>query len=390
MQAKVCRHQHSILEKRTAISRVQAGETQRAVAEAMSIKRNTLQKWISHPQRILDYKGSQKHKKIGNTGRKEIIPCATELVNHMTTIRSEEKPLSASHMIQFLKQHVPEWYSAYVESKQANKTAYKTLLRLLERFSLRHGFSRQCATLAKMPQADLDALHAEFGAAFHREYLGFDDDTIYNVDETGMYYDMSSKIIWAIRGGSSKISGGDKHAYRTTAVLTVRADGVKLPILFVIKGVPGGTIDMKELDGYPKGHFYAVQERAWMNKRVWEMYLWNVFAPSVEGPSVLFVDNFDSHVSDASYRIVQEEVGCHLAALPPNSTSHCQPLDVSLVGPFKQHLRDLFLAESEVCLTCADKRLVMINRAIMAWELITEDEVRASFTKALPKPALET
>ncbi|KAG9410426.1 hypothetical protein AC1031_018466 [Aphanomyces cochlioides] len=178
MQAMVRRHQHTIIEKKTAIGRVQAGETLRSVAEAMCIKRNTLQKWIAHPERILGYKGSQKRKKTGNIGRKEIIPCVAELVEHMTILRSEEKPLSASHMIQFLKQHVPEWYAAYIESKQANKTAYKSLLRLLERFSHRHGFSRQISTFTKMPQADLDALRAEFGAAFHREYLGFDDDSI--------------------------------------------------------------------------------------------------------------------------------------------------------------------------------------------------------------------
>ncbi|KAH9117779.1 hypothetical protein LEN26_012437 [Aphanomyces euteiches] len=260
--------------------------------------------------------------------------------------------------------------------------------------------------MAKMPQADLSALRDEFGAAFHHEYVGFDPEFIYNLDETGMCYDMSPKIIWAVRGGSSRVSGGEKHSYRMTAVMTVRADGAKLPILFIIKGSPGGSIETDEFPTYPEGHFYAVQQRAWMNAKVWKSYLERVFAPNVEGTSILLVDNFyspdiygssillvdnfNSHVSNESYRFVQEDCGSHLVPLPPNSTSHCQPLDVAIMGPLKQHLRDLFLMETEVVTTCQEKRLVMINRAILAWGMITEEEVRASFKKALPKPTEST
>ncbi|KAJ0391959.1 hypothetical protein ATCC90586_011549 [Pythium insidiosum] len=42
-------------------------------------------------------------------------------------------------------------------------------------------------------------------------------------------------------------------------------DGVKLPILFILKGKPGGTIENEELPTYPMGHFYTVQANAWMN-----------------------------------------------------------------------------------------------------------------------------
>ncbi|ETV74098.1 hypothetical protein H257_11400 [Aphanomyces astaci] len=48
-----------------------------------------------------------------------------------------------------------------------------------------------------------------------------------------MHYDMPPHAIWAVRGGSSKISSGDKHSYRMTAVLSVRTIGEKLPLLFL-------------------------------------------------------------------------------------------------------------------------------------------------------------
>ncbi|OWZ19443.1 hypothetical protein PHMEG_0006308 [Phytophthora megakarya] len=53
-----------------------------------------------------------------------------------------------------------------------------------------------------------------------------------------------------------------------TAVLTVRDDGYKLPILFIIRGVPGAFLEKNELKEYPDDHFYAVQENAWMDASI--------------------------------------------------------------------------------------------------------------------------
>lgn len=67
--------------------------------------------------------------------------------------------------------------------------------------------------------------------------------------------------------------------------------------------------------------------------------LQEVVAPEIEGPSVLLVDNLDSHVSVASQECVQSELHSVLQALPPNSTSICQPLDVGVMEPLKRELR---------------------------------------------------
>ncbi|KAG6621343.1 Dimodular nonribosomal peptide synthase [Phytophthora cinnamomi] len=44
------------------------------------------------------------------------------------------------------------------------------------------------------------------------------------------------------------------------------------PILFIIRGVPGGRLEQGELEEYPEGHFYTVQEKAWMDSSVWRFY----------------------------------------------------------------------------------------------------------------------
>ncbi|ETV64566.1 hypothetical protein H257_18554 [Aphanomyces astaci] len=62
---------------------------------------------------------------------------------------------------------------------------------------------------------------------------------------------------------ASKISSGEKHPYRMTAELSVRANGEKLPILFIMRGVTGGLIKPNKFETS-----YAVQEKTWIDARV--------------------------------------------------------------------------------------------------------------------------
>ncbi|RLO02367.1 hypothetical protein DYB28_013177 [Aphanomyces astaci] len=129
----------------------------------------------------------------------------------------------------------------------------------------------------------------EFAEDFHHSYRAFDDEAIYNVDETGFYYDMPPRYIWVVRGGDAKISSVEKHSLRMTVVLTVR-----------------GRIDSHELQSYPPGHFKAVQLKAWMGNEVWTTYLRSLLLPQLSEPSILLLGNFESHVSEESYSIVTD------------------------------------------------------------------------------------
>ncbi|KAH9082666.1 hypothetical protein LEN26_021272 [Aphanomyces euteiches] len=128
-----------------------------------------------------------------------------------------------------------------------------------------------------------------------------------------------------------------------------------------------------------------------MDGCVWKQYLGDVLGQDIDGPSVVMVDNFEPHVSQASYKAVND-MGSHICALPPNTTSVCQPLDVGIMAPFKRHMRDLWLDEDDIedddendfeSPTAAKKRLALIRRSILAWDRISEHEVRKSFEKVL-------
>ncbi|RQM20154.1 hypothetical protein B5M09_012094 [Aphanomyces astaci] len=154
-----------------------------------------------------------------------------------------------------------------------------------------------------------------------------------------VYFDMPpGKTLVEVRK-SSKVDKKNKHSERISVVLTVRADGFKLPLLFIIKGQPGGLLEKTELSSYDPTHVYAVQANAWMDERVWNIYLERLFAQHVQDASVLLVDNLECHVSEGSYDKTAEAMFSVIEPLPQNSTSRCQPLDVGVMGPFKAMLK---------------------------------------------------
>ncbi|ETV89881.1 hypothetical protein H310_15279 [Aphanomyces invadans] len=103
----------------------------------------------------------------------------------------------------------PERLAPGLPRNKNTTTAYNSLLRLFQRFCQRHGFSRQRQTKSKLKQSVLNETHQQFAADFHREYASYDKNCVYNVDETGMHYDLPPTYIWAVKGGSSKISCGE-------------------------------------------------------------------------------------------------------------------------------------------------------------------------------------
>ncbi|KAF0682379.1 Aste57867_25467 [Aphanomyces stellatus] len=284
---------------------------------------SAIKTWMKTKETLVGFKGSKTRKKnTGDSGKAPIIPGQDALAIYLRDLRRQELAVTASHMFEFLREHHMDWVQNYMATRAIG---YKSLLRLLAYYE------ENSRRLERYPSVIWE---------FHAKYGDTALDCIYNAYETGIYYDMCPKTIWAVRGGGSYVANTETHSYRMTALLTVRADGKKLPILFVIRGADGGTIETKKFDDYPQGHNYAMQEKAWMNGVVWKKFLRDVLKPSVENSSVLLVDNFDSHVSEESEKIIGEELGCELCPLPANATSFCQPLDVSLMGPFKQHLRD--------------------------------------------------
>ncbi|RHY27808.1 hypothetical protein DYB32_006513 [Aphanomyces invadans] len=314
----------------------------RDLQAATGIPKSNLARWAKQSGKLQSFDGSGKWFNLDGAGRPKEIPDTAALKAFMVKLREAERAVNCTHLVNYLKRYHSDWLSAYLRNKTKG---YQSLLKLLQRFCARHGFSRQKPSRSKTTQADLTAIRTDFAVDFHKAFAGFDPAAVMNVDETGMSYDMPPHAIWSVRGRTSKVASGEKHSYRMTAVLGARANGEKLPILFIMRGKQGYPFEETEFETIHVGHFYAVQERAWMDSRVWAIYLRKVLKPQVREPSVLSVDNFDPHVRKEGMKIAIEEADCVVAAIPPNATSIVQPLDVGITAPFKRHLRRLWLEE---------------------------------------------
>ncbi|RQM30181.1 hypothetical protein B5M09_013778 [Aphanomyces astaci] len=173
------RTQYPISTKLVAIGLLESMSC-REVARVLKVPRRTVRSWLAQCFELVTYDGNKKNNMLEPGGRYEEFPDPPVLLNYLAT----KKP----------------------------DAAYNSLLKLLQRFFKRHGFSRQRPTKNKLKQTVLAEVTAEFAGDFHHEYASYSKDCVFNVDETGMYYDLPPSYIWAVRGGSSKISAGIRYA----------------------------------------------------------------------------------------------------------------------------------------------------------------------------------
>ncbi|RHY00133.1 hypothetical protein DYB36_013388 [Aphanomyces astaci] len=216
----------------------------RDVAADTGIPKSNLARWKKQSSDILHFEGTMKRFHLHGAGRPVMIPNADGLEAFMHKRRDAELALTCTHLVNYLKRNHKPWLEQYLSD---HRSGYKSLLKLLQQFCAHHGFTRQKPAKSKQTQEQLEKVRQEFAQDFNVAFSGFSPSVIINVDETGMSYDMPPHAIWSVKGGSSKISSGEKHSYRMTAVLSVRANGEKLPILFILRGSPVAALKLASL-----------------------------------------------------------------------------------------------------------------------------------------------
>ncbi|KAF0692321.1 Aste57867_16593 [Aphanomyces stellatus] len=295
----------------------------------------------------------------------------------MNKVRDNERALTCTHLVNFIKRHHRHWLQEYLEEKKRGQE-YRSLLKLLQLFCARHGFTQQKPAKSKKRQDELEEIRQAFAVDFYRIHDGFSPHAIFNVDETAVTYDMPPNKIWAVRGENSKIE------WRKTILPD---DGLNLE----------DSLTAANSSRFPWATSMQYKKAPGWTSVCGPTILSLCSSLKFREPSVLLADNYDSHVSAKGHK-TEEQVGCLVAAIPPNAASVVQPLDVGVMAPFKRHLRDLWLQEDLIegedgdeehdvdlmYVSARQKRFAMIARAIKAWSRITPQEIRRSFAKALP------
>ncbi len=107
---------------------------------------------------------------------------------------------------------------------------------------------------------------------------------------------LSQSDVRAVNGCTSSVA-----MLQVTVAVTVTASGDFLCPLVVFNGKPGARIETREFPTFPPENLYAFQERAWMDKRVmqmWVRFFWKPYVETVPGDMqpALLLDSYRCHV----------------------------------------------------------------------------------------------
>jgi hypothetical protein len=205
-------------------------------------------------------------------------------------------------------------------------TDFKASSGWLEKFKKRYSISAfnkhgesQSAPIKEIPKMreDLKAVIKQY-----------QPDDVFNCDETGLYWKMEPT-----RGLSTgPLSGTKQSKDRITILLTCNATGTeKLIPLFIHK-----YQNPRPLNGISKSSLpvdYYWNSKAWMQISIWNDYLKKLDNKMRRANRniLLLIDNAPTHNLLDSLNLTNVTIHC----LPPNTTSHLQPLDAGIIHSFK-------------------------------------------------------
>jgi len=160
---------------------------------------------------------------------------------------------------------------------------------------------------------------------------------ILNMDETGLYWKLSPNRTLA----TEVASGGTKSKDRITLALTTNATGTDRIKVWVI-GKSKNPRRFKSVQRRLLGVEYRNNKTKWMTGQILAEYLhWlNNIMAAQKRHVLLFMDNFSGHELGVQMVGGRDSLSnVKVRWLPPNTTSHWQPLDQGIINSFKLHYR---------------------------------------------------
>ena len=155
-------------------------------------------------------------------------------------------------------------------------------------------------------------------------------------------------------------------------LLTITADGGKLPPLFIFKSKKGGTIE-KHLNKYKEvinhNAIILCNENAWCTFDVMKKWLFEIWLPYIKsissnGNGLIILDMCTSHIKE-DFNIFFYDNNQNYCLIPGGLTLVLQPLYLNINKPLKQRLTqiycDNFLKSIKVDLVQKDNKNNMYN-----------------------------
>ncbi|XP_015785863.1 tigger transposable element-derived protein 6-like [Tetranychus urticae] len=214
--------------------------------------------------------------------------------------------------------------------------------------------------------------------------IATDKQLIFNCDETSFFYKCYPSNSYY--KGSIKKHGLRFLKDRITILLSVNLLGNKLEPFFIGKSANPRCFSEQNGNNLLSKIEYASNSNAWMTKELFHRWLtkWHKNLEVERKQIILVMDNFSAHKLDQDdFPLIKFHF------LPPNTTSHLQPLDGGIINCLKKrYLTRLFnwilskiTSNEDITTFMKDLKL---NKAIIwlieAWQSIPETMIRNCWT----------
>lgn len=250
----------------------------------------------------------------------------------------------------------------------------------LDCFCRRHNitFKSICGEAANINLEDVEAWKSKL-LLILKDYSPRD---VYNADETGLYYRAMPNKTFSLK--NDKCTGRKAAKQRLTILLCANMEGEKEDPLIIGKSKNPRCFKGSHINKLPLA--WVSNKKAWMTSEIMTKWL-HKFDMKMKNQNrrvLLFLDNATSHS-----KILLDNV--KLVFLPPNTTSHCQPLDQGIIQNFKilyrQYLikRLLTFIDSGCDFEASEKSLNLTSALIWitsAWKKVSPLTIKKCFSKA--------
>ncbi|KAJ4425442.1 hypothetical protein ANN_28057, partial [Periplaneta americana] len=319
-----------------ALQNVLSGKmTIRQAAVSFSVPRSSL------GDRVLKVKSGSDVKVCADMGR--FKPTFSEnyeeeFVKHIKDLDNRMMPLTKKEFLKLtfdLAETLRILHRFNKEKKRAGKDFYYNFLKRHPNLSLQtaESTSSQRAVGFNRPQVSrfFDKL-GDLQNQFH-----FPASRIFNADETGIScVHINDTKVLSVKGKKQvgKLTSGERG--RTiTVLLCVNASGDQfLPPLFVF---PRQRMNNRLMINAPSGSLSVAHETGWITAdsfMKWFVEFVKCVHPTTEDPVLLILDGHSSH-KELNVILYARNSNVHMLSLPPHTTHRLQPLDRTVMKPFK-------------------------------------------------------
>lgn len=376
MATKTKRTDVTISKKIEAIQQVEERKKSKSqIAKDFGIPPSTLSTWIKCSDKIKQAVEEGKNVK----GRKRIrgakhADVENELFEWLCHMRAERVPLSGP-IVQKKAEEI-----AYQIGIEGFKCSTGWLNRFKERFNI------VCLTVAGQ-SGSVDVAAADEWVERNRPiFEAYAESDVFNTDETGLFYNLTPAKTLAVRG--STCHGGKLSKQRLTILLCCNADGSeKCPPLVIGKALNPRCMKTATVRGVRQLPCqYDANKNAWMTAKIFRQWLMCLQGKMAirNRKILLLLDGVSSHNIDG---LELPNVKCMF--LPPNTTSHLQPLDQGIIADVKKRYRTrlvrYLIREISRNVPMNDVKqwnvLDAMRQAVAAWNEVPATTIRNCFAK---------